>query len=87
VAAAATLAAADPDDLVFSGPTDARSMSVDCGGTEQAGVGEVVIHGPVKGPCLVTLVKPDRSRLRAEVEAPSAGRWTCFAGDARVCTK
>ena len=88
-AAAATLASPTlgPADLLFAGPADARSMSVDCGGVEQTGVTEVFVAGPVTSNCLVTLVKKDRSRLRADVESPAAGRWTCFAGDAKACTK
>jgi serine/threonine-protein kinase len=87
VLAAPAPAAASPTDVVFSGPADARSMNVDCGSGAVSGVASVVVPGPVTGTCLVTLVKPDRSRLRAEVEAPAAGTWTCFAGDTKACTR
>lgn len=81
-------AAAGPNDVVFaSAASDTRSMSVECGGVTATGIREAVLVAPVTGPCLVSLVKMDRSRVRAEVAAPTAGRWTCFSADARSCTK
>lgn len=86
--APAPAAVAGPNDVVFvSAAIDTRSVSVECGGVSATGVLETVVVGPVTGPCLVSLVKKDRSRLRADVSAPTAGRWTCFTGDAKSCTK
>ena len=46
-----------------------------------------MVKGPVTGTCHVTVVKKDRSRLRADVEKPTAGSYTCFAADAASCTR
>jgi NADH pyrophosphatase NudC (nudix superfamily) len=79
---------AGPDDLIFSSAAaDTHRLSVSCGGKEASAEGEVILSGPVTGPCLVKLVKKDRSRLLAEIEKPTAGRYTCFAADAKSCAR
>ena len=86
--APAAAAAAGPNDVVFASvAADTRSVSVECGAVSATGATEAVVVGPVTGPCLVSLVKKDRSRLRADVAEPTAGRWTCFSADAKSCTK
>ncbi|MBM4390054.1 MAG: hypothetical protein FJ090_02940 [Deltaproteobacteria bacterium] len=84
--AAASAIAAGPDDVTFvSAAADTLKITASCGGKDTTGDGSVVVAGPVAGPCVVKLVKKDRSRVIAEVASPSAGTYTCFAGDAKAC--
>ncbi len=84
--AVAPAPAAGPDDVTFvSAAADTLKVTASCGGKDTTGAGSVVVAGPVSGPCVVKLVKKDRSRVIAEVASPSAGTYTCFAGDAKAC--
>ncbi len=75
-------------DIVFvSAAADTRSISAECGGVVIEGDARVVVPGPSVGPCLVKLVKRDRSRVFVTVEAPTAGTYSCFTADAKSCTK
>ncbi|GDX82594.1 hypothetical protein LBMAG42_44050 [Deltaproteobacteria bacterium] len=85
---AAAAAVAGPSDVVFaSASADTKSITAECGAQSSTGAAEVVVTGPVSGPCRVRLVKKDRSRLMADVAAPTAGKYTCFTADAKSCTK
>ncbi len=80
--------ASGPNDVTFvSAAADTLKISVSCSGTDTTGTSSVVVPGPVSGPCLVKLVKKDRSRILADVPSPAAGTYTCFAGDAKACVQ
>ena len=84
-AAPATLAA---DAIRFqSGAADTTRVTVTCDGREFTGDTWVDVTGLVPTSCTVRVMLKDRTRLYTDVQAPTAGVWTCFQDGGRSCAR
>lgn len=74
--------------IVFASAAEGtQRLTASCDGTDTSGTGEVTVAAPRAESCVVRAVLSDRSRLVAEVPGATSGRYTCFAGGAKACTR
>jgi hypothetical protein len=85
--AAPTPAAATAAIVFSSAAPGTNRLTASCDGTDTSGAGEVTVGAARAESCVVRAVLSDRSRMVAEVSGVTAGRYTCFAGGAKTCTR